>query len=405
MRGTLITELRQNGAILKRQEQPQRSFVEGLFTMLYLAHAQVLAASPYSHKGAHGGLIGLDCQSGISGYSVSPMYRKANLAIVAPSGSGGVLCFPGGHSSSTPYSMYLRGEHFLPGEHIGIQVGTGDTAVSSTDFQLANRVHHGTRTAIAVSAIIEQADAPYYDADAIYGDYWKGQSFIPYRGHKIDKVDLRLWKEGTPGTLTVEIRATGLKGYPVGPVLASGTKDGTTIVGTSKGTAQWETITLDTPVWLYPGLMYAIVCHGTGTSTSNCIDWNFSNNEPYLKGGKVSSSDAGNTWSGGIGYNDYLFREYGTAEGEIEYGGCEIYREKIANPNGEFSLRRLFTNNCGSSITVREIGIQAVATIYSTSSPYGAVLPLLIARDVLETPVAVADTQDLEVKYIWKITV
>ncbi|MBA7629841.1 hypothetical protein ES703_37348 [subsurface metagenome] len=37
--------------------------------------------------------------------------------------------------------------------------------------------------------------------------------------------------------------------------------------------------------------------------------------------------------------------------------------------------------------------------------PHGAVLPLLIARDVLETPVAVADTQDLEVKYIWKITV
>ena len=49
--------------------------------------------------------------------------------------------------------------------------------------------------------------------------------------------------------------------------------------------------------------------------------------------------------------------------------------------------------------------IQAGATIYYADTPYGYALPLLIARDVLETPVAVADTQDLEVKYTGKITV
>ncbi|MBA7699069.1 hypothetical protein ES703_107755 [subsurface metagenome] len=397
MRATLITELRQNGAILKRQEQPSRSFVEGLFTLLYLAHAQVLAASPYSHKDVRGGLQGLDCES-----DKAASYRKGNLAIAAPSGSARILCTPGYGSGTT---LLYRSDHVLPGEHIGIQAGTGDTAVSSTDFQLANRVHHGQRTPIAVSTIIEQCDAAATGEDAIYSDYWKGQVFIPYRGHKIDKVDLRLFKSGTPGTLTVEIRAVQYGGTPVGPVLASGTKDGTTIVGTSRVTAEWETITLDTPVWLYPGLKYAIVCHGTGTSTFDCIKWNLSDGNPYLKGGETESTDAGATWTTELIDEDFFFREYGTAEDEIEYGGCEIYGLKIADPNGEFSIRRLFTNNCGSSITIKEIGIQAGATIYRASPTYGYAFPLLIARDVLETPVAVADTQDLEVKYIWKITV
>ncbi|GAI73444.1 unnamed protein product, partial [marine sediment metagenome] len=175
-------------------------------------------------------------------------------------------------------------------------------------------------------------------------------------------------KVGTPGTLTVEIRAVGLEGKPVGPALTSGTLDGTTITGTSRETAEWETITLDTPVWLYAGLKYAIVCHGTGTSISNCIKWNYNTANPYLKGGLISSSDAGATWTAESVSMDLTFREYGTAEDEIEYGGCEIYGLKIANPNGEFSIRRLFTNNCGSSITIREIGIQAGAP--TTFCPY-----------------------------------
>lgn len=399
MRATLITELRQNGIMLKRQEQPSRSFVEGLFVLLYLAHAQIPAASPYSHKDVRGGLQALDCESYAAGY-----YRKGNLAIAAPSGSAQFYCIPGGETGGD-YPISHR-DHFLPGEHIGIQAGTGETAVSSTDFQLANRVHHGQRTPVAVSTIIEQCDGtPHTVSKYIYGDNWFGQVFIPYRGHEIDKVDLRLWKYGTPGTLTVEIWAVGIAGKPVGPVLASGTKDGTTIVGTSRETAEWETITLDTPVWLYPGLKYAIVCHGTGTSTGNSIAWNFAITNPYFKGGTTSSTTAGAAWTTESTSEDFFFREYGTAEDEIEYGGCEIYGLKIAHPDGEFSIRRLFTNNCGSSITIKEIGIQAGATIYYATVPYGYALPLLIARDVLETPVAVADTQDLEVKYTGKITV
>lgn len=400
MRGTLITELRQNGVILKRQEQPSRSFVEGLFVLLYLAHAQIPAASPYSHKDVRGGLYGLDCQSSKTGVLYGPMYRKGNLAIAAPSGSGRVYCFTGGADGT---GVFARREHFLPGEHVGIQVGTGDTAVLSTDFQLASRVHHGQGAPVAVSTIIDQLDTEPIFEDFIFDVTWAGALLIPTRGHLIDKVDLRLWKTGTPGTLTVEIRATGLKGDPVGPVLASGTLDGTTITGTSRETAQWETITLSTPVWLYPGLIYAIVCHGTGTSSVNCIKWNWGLYS--FRGGRTTSSDGGATWTSTIGYQASLFRTYGTAGGELEYGGCEIYGQKIANPDGEFSIRRLFANNCGSSITVKEIGIQAVATIYQTDEPQGCPMPLLIARDVLETPVAVADTQDLDVKYIEKITV
>ena len=307
MRTTLITELRQNGVTLKRQEQPSRSFVEGLFVMLYLAHAQIPAASPYFHKDVRGGLQGLDCQASRYG-----LYQKGNLAIAAPSGSAQILCTPGlGGAAVT--SIYAHREHFLPGEHIGIQAGTGDTAIDTTDFQLANRVHHGQRAAVGVSAIIEQCDVAVAAEETVYSDDWYGQVFIPYRGHEIDKVDLKLWQNGTPGTLTVEIRAVGLDSNPVGPVLASGTLDGTTITGDSRATASWETITLGVPVWLYPGLKYAIVCHGTGTTGLNCINWCYNTPNPYLKGGMTESGDAGDTWTGESGTEDMLFREYGTA--------------------------------------------------------------------------------------------
>jgi len=91
---------------------------------------------------------------------------------------------------------------------------------------------------------------------------------------------------------------------------------------------------------------------------------------------------------------------HGTQAGRLEYGGCELLSIAFADPNGQFTIRRYFTNNSGGAITVEEVGIHSVGTDYDL---YGA-WAFLIARD-LTGGIAVANTQLLRASYVVQITV
>ncbi|MBA7700467.1 hypothetical protein ES703_109181 [subsurface metagenome] len=93
---------------------------------------------------------------------------------------------------------------------------------------------------------------------------------------------------------------------------------------------------------------------------------------------------------------------HGRSAGELEYGGCELIGIAFADPNGEFTIRRYFTNASGGSITVNEVGIYSIATANFTATT-GA-WPFLIARD-LTGGVAVADTEILRATYVPQIMV
>jgi len=93
----------------------------------------------------------------------------------------------------------------------------------------------------------------------------------------------------------------------------------------------------------------------------------------------------------------------GSGPGEFEYGGCDLLYMVIADPNGEFTIRRYFTNNSGGGITVEEVGIYAVGTEWDNSAARH-VWPFCITRD-LTGGVAVADTEILRVTYVPQITV
>lgn len=91
---------------------------------------------------------------------------------------------------------------------------------------------------------------------------------------------------------------------------------------------------------------------------------------------------------------------HGDGAGELEYSGCELLYLSFSDPNGEFTIRRYFTNNSGGGITVNEVGIYAVGASYADTSSW----PFCIARD-LTGGVAVADTEILRVSYVPQITV
>ena len=93
---------------------------------------------------------------------------------------------------------------------------------------------------------------------------------------------------------------------------------------------------------------------------------------------------------------------HGEAAGELEYGGCELVRMTIADPNGQFTIRRYFTNNSGGGITVQEVGIYAGGTKYLIGT--GLAYLFCIARD-LTGGIAVLDTELLRATYVIQITI
>jgi len=92
---------------------------------------------------------------------------------------------------------------------------------------------------------------------------------------------------------------------------------------------------------------------------------------------------------------------HGNTAGTFEYGGCEFSSLSFVNPNGEFTIRRYFTNNSGGAITVNEVGIHAAGSSMGERFAW----QFLIARDIVGGGIAVADAELLKVTYVPQITV
>lgn len=84
----------------------------------------------------------------------------------------------------------------------------------------------------------------------------------------------------------------------------------------------------------------------------------------------------------------------GTGAGQMEHYGCWTYNFTSDASGGSYDIERIFVNNSGNDIIVKEVGIYAGVAISSTGI-YGA----LEVRDVLGSPVTVSDGEHLKVKY------
>lgn len=149
----------------------------------------------------------------------------------------------------------------------------------------------------------------YHDTGEIAGytfgdDYWIAMTFTPSITHTIYSVKLKLWRSGSPGTITISIRETA-GGLPTGSDKATGTIDGDTL-DTSPGS--WKEITL-TPYLLVAGTKYAIVMHTTSTEPT------------YYAGARgggtgygsgeycYDNEDSGATWNAGT--DSIMFEDWG----------------------------------------------------------------------------------------------
>lgn len=139
---------------------------------------------------------------------------------------------------------------------------------------------------------------------------WSGvgdtaQTFTPQVSHRITSVKLKLYRVGSPGTLTVGIRATA-GGQPTGGDLVSGTTNGNTLPTASP--YEWREITLGAGYNLVAGTQYAIVLQ-VGGDASNYVVWRWDKTSPTYAGGFLCAG-SGESWTQYPDY-DMMFEDWG----------------------------------------------------------------------------------------------
>ena len=142
----------------------------------------------------------------------------------------------------------------------------------------------------------------------IYGQYWRGQTFKSPTAHTITSVKALLYRIGSPGTVTVHIRATDGAGKPVGGDLCSGTIDGNSLTTDIAGA--WYEITLGAGAALSANTEYAVFCDDSSGDASNHLHWRLDSDNGYANGLSTWSADSGVTWTTYPTY-DLMFEEWG----------------------------------------------------------------------------------------------
>jgi hypothetical protein len=87
--------------------------------------------------------------------------------------------------------------------------------------------------------------------------------------------------------------------------------------------------------------------------------------------------------------------EHGTGAGQLSYLAMAPLTSSYESGTKVWSseIGRLFNNNSGGSITIKEVGLAWYGYAFGTNAPF------LVARDVLGSPVAVANGAQLTVTY------
>ena len=401
MRTLLTLERLKEGQVLEKQVQWSQSFVKGLMQLLYLQHAQVQSASPYSAVDILGQARNIDTQIEAQARSL-----KGNMLISAPSGYGQVFV-PSGQDvlGGSYYSPIYLQTSLLPGSGVGIVVGADNTLAVPAHTGLLQRIFHGQGVAVAGPATFDAVTTGDTVDTAAYGaNYWTGVIFNPLRGFKMASFKLLLYRTGSPGTVTAYLGGLKLAGsYP--PDLQADTASVITSVATNGNTLptaapyEWREFTLAAPLDLNPGFWYCILLKAPTGDSSNKVNLR-SGPAIYPRYGKIYTSDGGSSFS--VSSSSPLFDLRGSCQIELEYGGCELFGRLTANPNDQFSLRRLFTNKSGSAVNIQESGIYAAAAAYGTFCNAWA---FCIARDVIAPAINLPDGQVLQVTYTPQITV
>jgi len=151
-----------------------------------------------------------------------------------------------------------------------------------------------------------------------YGARWPAQTFVTSSAYIIESVELYLYRDGDPGTVTVSLYAADGAHKPTGAALATMTMTGTDLPNGS-GAVAWYNFVFDTPYALSNATEYVIVVHCTGVNSSNDVNWRYKITGAYANGTFAYSTDSGGSWA--ITVSDATFRTYSPSATYVDLTG------------------------------------------------------------------------------------
>ncbi len=160
----------------------------------------------------------------------------------------------------------------------------------------------------------------YYDTsndatNTVYAQFMVGQIFTVGTtglnvGHYLNEVQIRIYRVGSPGTVTLELYATSASHLPTGDALATTTVDGDDFTADTGG--EFETFVFTTPHQVLKSTEYALTIGALDGDGSNSIKIMKDETSPtYTGGSRINSTNTGSTW-GTDSEADIMFRNYGT---------------------------------------------------------------------------------------------
>lgn len=137
----------------------------------------------------------------------------------------------------------------------------------------------------------------------VFGVNWYAQTFTASATYPMSGIDLKMFREGEPGTVTASLRATAA-GVPTLADLASGAIDGDEFSENTNG--EWIEIAFTTDYTVVSGTTYAIVVRATTGSATDYAGWRVDTNGVYAGQACIDGADSGATWTG-IAGEDFMF--------------------------------------------------------------------------------------------------
>ena len=142
-----------------------------------------------------------------------------------------------------------------------------------------------------------------------HGVNWHAQTFVTTSVYTVSGVALNCWKFGSPGNITVSIRATDENGKPTGADLATVTVADSVI--STLPTLAYYTFTFVSSYNLSDATKYAIVWRAPNGNAANYFTPFGDGAAGYTNGGTFISSNSGSSWGSEGTSSDANFRVYG----------------------------------------------------------------------------------------------
>lgn len=228
------------------------------------------------------------------GTSIDPNPRTDSVLTIAEDGTDVLGVLRNGLYVAVDPDEDLAGGDFSAGQY---NILLNNSGLESTDADTVTSREHW-------DALVD-GDVASDTFTAIDGAKFSSQTFTTgATKHYIQNVLLEVYGSGTPGTITVQIKAVDGASKPTGAVLTSGTYS-TAITTDPAG----EAIIVPVTKWLpTASTQYAIIV-SQSASNPNEVNWSRDSLGGYANGVSWNSTDSGATWVAETG--DFMFATIG----------------------------------------------------------------------------------------------